>query len=283
MEFSIFTKRPKRVALVLGGGATRGLAHIGVIKALEENNISFNYVVGTSVGALVGAAYSAGLTASEIEQMAKNVTSRDIRRNFLPFTPSVTDGIKEVVINAIGDVDFSKLKRKFCAVAVDVITGNEVDITSGSVADAVAGSCAVPGVFYSVSFGDYRLFDGGLSNNIPANVAKIVFNCDAVISVDVNSTRGQGTDSNKYLDQIMASIRIMMKSNSLKGYLNSDLVIQPDLKRFKRTKLNGIDEMIAEGYNATIFQMDNIKALLSGKKLNDKPQKIKVKKVKNIL
>ena len=283
MEFSIFTKRPKRVALVLGGGATRGLAHIGVIKALEENNISFNYVVGTSVGALVGAAYSAGLTASEIEQMAKNVTSKDIRRNFLPFTPSVTDGIKEVVINAIGDVDFSKLKRKFCAVAVDVITGNEVDITSGSVADAVAGSCAVPGVFYSVSFGDYRLFDGGLSNNIPANVAKIVFNCDAVISVDVNSTRGQGTDSNKYLDQIMASIRIMMKSNSLKGYLNSDLVIQPDLKRFKRTKLNGIDEMIDEGYNATIFQMDNIKALLSGKKLDDKPQKIKVKKVKNIL
>lgn len=282
MEFNFFSKKPKKVALVLGGGATRGLAHVGAIKALEENNIAFNYVVGTSVGSLVGAAYAAGLKASEIEELAKSVKPKDIRKNLLPFTPSVTDGIKDVVKRNLGDIDFSKLKRKLCVVAVDVKTSNEVHITSGSVADAVAGSCAVPGVFYPVDFGDYRLFDGGLSNNIPSNVAKIVFDCDAVIAVDVNSTRGQGTDSNKYLDQIMASIRIMMKSNSLKGYLNADIMIQPDLKRFKRTSLNYVDEMIEEGYNATLFQIDNIKALLSGKTKENKPKKLKVRKVKNI-
>ncbi len=282
MELNFFSKKPKKVALVLGGGATRGLAHVGAIKALEENNIAFNYVVGTSVGSLVGAAYAAGLKASEIEELAKNIKPKDIRKNFLPFTPSVADGIKDVVKSSLGDVKFSDLKRKLCVVAVDVITSNEVHITKGSVADAVAGSCAVPGVFYPVQFENYRLFDGGLSNNIPSNVAKIVFDCDAVVAIDVNSTRGQGTDSTKYLDQIMASIRIMMKSNSLKGYLNSNIIIQPDLKRFKRTSLNYIDEMIEEGYNATLFQIDNIKALLSGKKIESKPQKLKVRKVKNI-
>lgn len=282
MRFNIFSRKPKRVALVLGGGATRGLAHVGAIKAFEENNISFNYVVGTSVGAIIGAAYASGLNASQLENLARNVKPKDIRKNFLPFTPSTADGIAEVVRRNIGDVKFSDLKRKLCVVAVDVITSNEVHITSGSVADAVSGSCAVPGVFYPVEFENHRLFDGGLSNNIPSNVAKMVFDCDAVIAIDVNSTRGQGTDSTKYLDQIMASIRIMMKSNSLKGYLNSDIMIQPDLKRFKRTSMDCLDEMIEEGYKATLFQMDNIKALLSGKKLDKKNKKIKVRKVKNI-
>ena len=282
MELKIFTKRPKKVALVLGGGATRGLAHIGVIKAFEEHNISFDYVVGTSIGSLIGAAYSAGLNSNQITEMAKGVTYRDIRKNFLPFTPSSADGIKEVVRQTVGDKDISQLKRKFCAVAVDVISSKEVHLTKGSVADAVAGSCSVPGVFYPVKFGDYRIFDGGLSNNLPADVPKIVFGCDAVIAVDVNSTRGQGTDSTKYLDQIMASIRIMMKSNALKGYLNANIIIQPDLKRFNRTKLDAIDEMIEEGYKATIFQMDAIKALLRGKKADVKDKKIKVKRVKNI-
>lgn len=282
MEKKLFNKKHK-AALVLGGGASRGIAHIGVIKAFEEHNISFDYVIGTSVGSMIGACYAAGLKSDQLIELARNITIKDIKKGFLPFTPSSTDGIKQIVKNAIGDIEFSELKRKFCAVAVDVITGNEVHLTAGSVADAVAGSCALPGVFYPVNFGDYRLFDGGLSNNIPSSVAKIVFDCDIVVTVDVNSTRGQGTDSNKYLDQIMASIRIMMKSNSLKGYLNSNIVIQPDLKRFNRAKLDFVDEMIEEGYNATIFQIDSIKSLLNGKKVQHKQSKISVKKIKNIV
>ncbi len=282
MEIKLFNKKHK-AALVLGGGASRGIAHIGVIKAFEEHNISFDYVIGTSVGSMIGACYAAGLKSDQLIELARNITIKDIKKGFLPFTPSSTDGIKQIVKNAIGDIEFSELKRKFCAVAVDVITGNEVHLTAGSVVDAVAGSCALPGVFYPVNFGDYRLFDGGLSNNIPSSVAKIVFDCDIVVTVDVNSTRGQGTDSNKYLDQIMASIRIMMKSNSLKGYLNSNIVIQPDLKRFNRAKLDFVDEMIEEGYNATIFQIDSIKSLLNGKKVQHKQSKFSVKKIKNIV
>lgn len=273
-----FSRKPKCVALVLGGGATRGLAHIGVIKALEENNISFDYVAGTSVGSLVGAFYSAGLTSDEMIKIAKNLKVKDIKSGIIPLVPSKTDGIKNLIINNLGDIDISQLKRHFCAVAVDVHSGNEIDFTSGNLANIVAGSCSVPGVFQPVKYGDYLLHDGGLANNIPSNVPKIVFDCDKVIAVDVNSTRGQGTESDKFFDTLLASMRIMMKSNSLKGYLNGDIVIQPDLKRFKSTKLDYVDEMIMEGYNAAIYQMDSIKNLINGKVIKEKIRKFKVNK-----
>lgn len=274
----LLRKKPKRVALVLGGGATRGLAHIGVIKALEENNISFDYVAGTSVGSLVGAFYAAGLTSDEMIKIAKGLKVKDIRSSIIPLVPSKTDGIKNLIINNLGDIDISQLKRHFCAVAVDVRSGNEIDFTSGNLANIVAGSCSVPGVFQPVKYGDYLLHDGGLANNIPSNVPKIVFDCDKVVAIDVNSTRGQGTESDKFFDTLLASMRIMMKSNSLKGYLNGDIVIQPDLKRFKSTKLDFVDEMIMEGYNAAIFEMDSIKNLINGKVIKEKIRKFKVNK-----
>lgn len=274
----LLSKKPKRVALVLGGGATRGLAHIGVIKALEENNISFDYVAGTSVGSLVGAFYAAGLTSDEMIKIAKGLKVKDIRSSIIPLVPSKTDGIKNLIINNLGDIDISQLKRHFCAVAVDIRSGNEIDFTSGNLANIVAGSCSVPGVFQPVKYGDYLLHDGGLANNIPSNVPKIVFDCDKVVAIDVNSTRGQGTESDKFFDTLLASMRIMMKSNSLKGYLNGDIVIQPDLKRFKSTKLDYVDEMIMEGYNATIFEMDSIKNLINGKVIKEKIRKFKVNK-----
>lgn len=274
----LLSKKPKRVALVLGGGATRGLAHIGVIKALEENNISFDYVAGTSVGSLVGAFYAAGLTSDEMIKIAKGLKVKDIKSSIIPLVPSKTDGIKNLIINNLGDIDISQLKRHFCAVAVDIRSGNEIDFTSGNLANIVAGSCSVPGVFQPVKYGDYLLHDGGLANNIPSNVPKIVFDCDKVVAIDVNSTRGQGTESDKFFDTLLASMRIMMKSNSLKGYLNGDIVIQPDLKRFKSTKLDFVDEMIMEGYNAAIFEMDSIKNLINGKVIKEKIRKFKVNK-----
>lgn len=274
----LFSRKPKRVALVLGGGAARGLAHIGVIKALEEHNINFEYVVGTSVGALIGAFYAAGLTSQQMIEYAKSIKTKDIKGGLVPFVPSKTDGIKNVITKFLGDIEIKDLKKHYCAVAVDVKSAQEVHFTKGNLAEVVAGSCAVPGVFLPVEYENYVLYDGGLSNNLPSNVPKIVFNCDAVIAVDVNSTRGYGTDSTKFVDTIMASIRIMMKSNSLKGYLNSDLIIQPDLKRFKSTKLDFVDEMIMEGYNATIFQMEKIKNILNGKNKTKKIKKVKVNK-----
>ena len=260
MFLNFFKK--KKLGLALGGGATRGFAHLGVLKAFEENGITFDFIAGTSVGSLVGAMYAAGFKADEIIEISKTLTPKDIKTNKIFFMPSGPEGIMNLIKKYIGDIDVSELKTPFCAVASDVKSGNEVDIVKGNLAAAVAGSCAVPGVFSDVKFENYSLFDGGLLNNLPSNIPKM-YGCDYVIAVDINSTRGSGTESDKYLDKLLAAFKMSMKSNALKGYLNADIMIQPDLKRFNASQLEGIDEMIEEGYKATIAKMPEIKKMLS--------------------
>ncbi len=260
-----------KLGLALGGGATRGYGHIGALKAFEEYGIEFDFVAGTSAGSLVGALYSAGLSSSEIEGFGMDLTVKDIRTSKIAFVPSKTKGIQAVVKNAVGDINVEELKKPFCAVAVDLKTGNEILITKGNLAKAVAGSCAVPGVFAPVEFEGMNLADGGLQNNIPSDVPRI-FDCDYVIAVDVNSSRGSGTNSTGLIDTLLTSLSILMKSSSLKGYMNADIIIKPDLKKYKSTKVEGKEEMIEEGYLATIEKMPEILNLISKKP--DKKKKI---------
>ena len=168
--------------------------------------------------------------------------------------------------STIGDINIEDLAIPFCAVAVDMLTGEEVDIVSGNLAKALAGSCAVPTVFHAVNFEDKLLFDGGLQNTIPADVLRKL-GCDAVVAVDINSQRGNGTTSVKYFDLIKASVDIMMKSNAIKGYLNADIIIKPNLKRFSARKTDGMHEMIEEGYIATKEMMPKIKEIFKNRKI----------------
>ena len=258
-------KRYKKIGLALGGGASRGLAILGVLKACEEYNIKWDYIAGTSVGALVGGLYAKGVPLTALIEEALNLKVKDIKSG-LPFVPSSTEGIQNLVKKYIPEDSFDNLKIPFCAVVTDVLSGEELHIDSGLISKAIAGSCAVPVVFSPVEWGEDRLlFDGGLQNNIPANVPKLK-GCDAVVGVDINSTRGSGAKSRKYFDVVGASVGIMMKSNSIKGYLNADLMITPDLKRFDKTKLDGVKEMIEEGYRATIDKMPEILQIFKRKR-----------------
>ncbi len=265
-QIIVETKRKvKKFGLALGGGGARGFSHIGALKAFEEHNIKFDYIAGTSVGAIIGASLAAGKTADELLKLALSLRERDIRTNFVPLTPSKTDGIEKILIENLGDIEFSDLKIPFCAVVVDIKTGTELHITKGNLAKAVAGSCAVPGIFSPVEFGEHLLFDGGLINTIPANVPKLN-NCQITIGIDINSTRGSGAKSKKYFDLLGASIGVMMKSNTIKGYLNADIMIQPNLKEFKSTKLAGAQEMFDEGYRATQEKIPEILKLFAKRK-----------------
>ena len=260
---NLFRKKIK-VGLAFGGGGARGLSHIGVIKAFEEYGLEFDYVAGTSVGSLVGAAYAKGLTSEQMNERAKKLRVKDIRTNKIFFMPSKTDGLQNLAIELFGDIDIEQLPKPFSAVAVDLKTTKEVCISHGSLAKALAGSCCVPGIFQPVEFGDRLLCDGGLQNTIPANVPRY-FGCDYVVAVDCNSTRTYGTDSSKVLDVLSCSIRILMKSNAVKGYIGSDVMIATNNKRFKSTKLDGLDEMVELGYKNAIDMMPEIMKLFSGK------------------
>lgn len=258
--------KPKAVAgLALGGGGARGFAHIGVLKAFEEAGIDFPIVTGTSVGSIVGSLYAYGLGYEDMIEIAKGLNEKDIRTSRLFFKPSPSQNIENLMKKIYGDITFADLKRKFSLVTVDVISGDEIVLSEGNLAKAVSGSCAVPLVFSPVEWGDYRLVDGGLSNVVPADVARIN-GAEVVISVDINSTRGEGTTSIKTLDTFFAIFRIAMKATAYKCQMNSDLIIKPDLKAYKSTKLSGSETMIEEGYRATMERMDDIMGLLGIKK-----------------
>lgn len=269
----IIGRKPK-IGIAFGGGGARGFTHIGVIKAFEEYGLKFDYVAGTSVGSIMGAAYAAGKSWQQLYNIAKDVKVKDIRTNKIPLMPSKTDGIESVMINALGDINIEQLKTKFSAVAVDIKSTKEVCISHGNLAKAVTGSCCVPGVFVPVEFGDMLLCDGGLQNTIPADIPRY-FGCDYVVAVDCNKSRTYGTDSSKFIDVISCAIRILMKSNAVSGYINADVIIAPETKRFKSTSTDGFEDMIEEGYKAAIDIMPEIIKLFRKRKVFKSKPKFK--------
>lgn len=262
--FNLFKKKKRKIGLCLGGGGTRGFAHLGAIKAFEEYGIKFDVVAGTSVGSLVGALYCANLNFEKMYEISKTVQPKEIRKSKFGFMPSSTTGLQNLIKDNVAYENLQDLPIKLLVVAVDLKSGEEIDFETGEIASVVAGSCAVPAIFTPVQYKEYNLIDGGVMNNIPANVLK-ENGCDIVLTIDVNSTRGSGTESLRTVDSIMASFGIMMKNNSKSGYTYSDLIIKPDIKKYKSTKVEGADDMIQEGYNATMALMPQIIQLIKKK------------------
>ncbi len=256
-------RKKHKIGLCLSGGGTRGFSYIGVFKALEENGIKFDAVAGTSIGSLFGAMYASGMTADEMKKWAMAAKETDFRKAKLGFLPSKMDNLAEKINQIMPNKKIEDLLIPYYAVAVDVRTGEEKHFDSGDLAPIITGSCAIPGVFCPVKYKNMVLVDGGVSNNIPADVLRIN-GCDIVITIDCNCTRGGGTNSNSLVTQFFTSVGIMMANNSKKGIKLSDLIICPDLKRFNSLKLKGREEMIAEGYRVTIEKIDEIKKLFSG-------------------
>ena len=253
-----------KIGLALGGGASRGFAHIGAIKAFEEAGLVFDFVAGTSVGSLIGAMYASKMTSEEMIEIANGIKEKDIRNSKIVFVPSKSENIENIVKSVLGDIDIQDLPIPFSPVVVDLKSTEEIALRRGNLSKAVAGSCAVPGVFTPMKFENMMLCDGGLQNTIPADIPKL-FGCDYVVAIDVNSSRAYGTESSKVLDVMGASIRILMKSNAIKGYVFSDVMVTPDLKEFKSTKFEGWQQMVDEGYRATKAKIEEIKELFTRK------------------
>lgn len=236
------------IGLCLGGGGARGFAHIGVLRAFEEYGVKYDLCVGTSAGALVGAIACCGCRAEDIYAYGEKLNMRDIRSKNLLISAS-TDGIKKVVEDNVGKRKIEELPTKFCAVATDLVSAREILLCEGDLGTAVAASCCVPQFFKPVILNDLHLVDGGLLNNIPADVCRML-GADYVITVDVNPTRYAGTEELGSIAVIKASFSIMMANSSYKGYLNSDIMIKVDTEKFKSYSKDGFDTMYALGYEA---------------------------------
>ena len=254
-----------RLGVAFGGGGLRGIGHIGVIKAFEELGIKPDFIAGTSAGSIFGSALAFGLTSSQMIEHLKKLRVKDIRDSKFIWKPSNSENIEEMLKNIFKkDLVFSELQIPLTIVATNIINGDEVDITSGSVAKASSGSCAVPGIFTPVVFGDMHLVDGGLHNNVPADVVRHM-GADIVIAVEVNRARGQGTESMKLMDVLKASLGIMMQANVEKKLEYADIVIKPDLEKHSSMKIGDVDEMIQAGYDAVMSHKDEIITALTTK------------------
>lgn len=219
-----------RIALVLGGGAARGFAHVGVIRALEQEKIPIDLIVGTSVGSLIGAIYASDLSSFDLEWTAFQLEKDDLfdfgvmsAVSGMGFAKG--DKLEAWVRGHIKTTNLENMKIPFAAVATDLNWGQKVVLDSGSVARAIRASAAIPGVFQPVQHQGKILVDGGVVDNIPIAVAKAK-GADLVIAVDISANVGN-TNITNLLGVTLQATNIMFALNVERSKKAADVLITP--------------------------------------------------------
>jgi NTE family protein len=257
-----------KIGLALGGGAARGFAHIGVIKALEAQGIVPDIVVGTSAGSVVGAMYAAGNNGFELQKMALDMDEATISDWALPLFNKVSgvlkgEALQNYVNKSVHNQPMEKLKIRFGAVATDLQTGQPILFQRGNTGQAVRASSAVPSVFQPVKIGERSFVDGGLVAPVPVRFAREM-GADFIIAVNI-STQAEMQAAVSSLEVLMQTFNIMGKQLNEFDLKNADIVIQPALGTMKSNDFNGRNLAILAGEQATAALMPLIKAKLKAR------------------
>ena len=243
-------KTGRKVALVLGGGAARGVAHIGVLKVLQSHGISFDLVVGTSIGSLVGAVYALGIPIEKFEQMALKTTWRDLA-DFVISKTGFLEGrnLDRVIKESIEEKDFDDLKIPLAVVATDIENGEEIVLTKGPLAKVIRASCSIPGIFIPVRIDSQLLVDGGLKSSVPTDVAKKM-GADFIVAVDVGFCVKKGKVSNIF-QVLFQSLQIIGNELSRFQSREADVAIKVRLGQdIDQMAFHKAKEIIASGEKA---------------------------------
>jgi len=254
--------KPK-IALVLGGGAARGFAHVGVIRALEQEKVPIDLIVGASVGSLIGAIYAYDMNSFELEWTAF-LLEKDSLFDYGMFTAftgmgvAKGDKLEEFVKSKVPVVNIEDLKMPFAAVAADLNRGTRVVLDKGSVARAVRASSAIPGVFPPVDHQGKMLVDGGVIDNIPVSVAREK-GADIVIAVDISENVINFNITN-LLDVMLQSITIMGAENAKYKKKEADVLISPKVGDVGMQDFTQKKRCMMAGIEATQKAMPDIKA-----------------------
>jgi len=219
--------RPK-VALVLGGGAARGFAHVGVIRALEQEKIPIDLIVGTSVGSLIGALYAYEQNSFELEWTAFGLQKDDLLDYALlsaSMGPIKGERLEAFVARHIPVANIESLKIPFAAVATDLNRGQRVVLDHGPLPRAIRASCAIPGVFQPVDYQGKLLVDGGAVDNLPVAVAREKA-ADIVIAVDISQNVTNFNITN-LVDVTLQAANIMFSENVRQRRRDADILISP--------------------------------------------------------
>jgi NTE family protein len=252
---------PVKIGLALGGGAARGFAHIGVIKALEAQGIVPDIVVGTSAGAVVGSLYSSGLSGFELQKIALDIDESQIGDWSLPDRGVFKgEALQNFINRAVANRPLEKLPRSFAVVATDLKSGEAALFRSGNTGMAVRASSAVPGVFQPVNINGRDYVDGGLVSPIPVRAARGL-GADFVIAVDISVNPRDARTANTF-DVLLQTFAIMGQSIGRYEKTEADIVIRPVTAELPATDFAGRHRAVLEGEKAAAAAMADIKEKL---------------------
>ena len=264
---SLGSKKPK-IGLALGGGAARGFAHIGVIKALEAQGIKPDLVVGTSAGSVIAALYASGNSGTELNRMALTLDEASITDWALPFSGKFGgmikgDALQSTVNRLVKNQRIENMPIPLGIVATDLQTGAGILFQRGDTGQAVRASCSVPGVFQPSVINGREYVDGGLVSPVPVRYAKQM-GADFVIAVNI-STEPSTQDTSGTLGVLLQTTSIMGQSINQFELDNAQIVIRPQLGTMKGTDFKSRNAAVLAGEEAAINQMSQIKYRLGMK------------------
>jgi NTE family protein len=256
---------PKRckVGVALGGGFARGIAHIGVLRVLEENRIPVDYVAGTSVGALVAATYASGTPLTEMEGQGAATRFRDFGRWTVSRMGMASNERLEDYLHKFTPARyFHELKLPLCIVASDLISGESVYFTDGEIGPALRASCAYPGLFLPVEYRNHILVDGFLTETVPAPALRRM-GADVVISVHLEPGLLDGKPRNT-IEVISRSFSIIQMAATQRWRSMSDVLIEPDVHHVLWDEFVKTPQLVAAGEAATRAALPKIRQALEG-------------------
>lgn len=253
-----------RLGLALGGGAVRGAAHLGVLKALDDAELKPHCLSGTSIGAFVAALYAFGKTPDDILEIIRELDFLDIARIRLHKLGLMShDDMGKLIVKAIGEKNIEDSPIPLAIVATDLVSGQPVVFTEGPIVSAVLASTCIPGLFSPVSIGDKLLVDGGLVENVPVSQLPKL-GADVVVGVNLNGSPDYGAPDD-LIDVLFNATDIAIDTTTRIQMHSADVGINLSLSQYERTNPAHIQSLYDEGVNAA---KDAIPAILQS--LDDK-------------
>ena len=246
------------IGLALGGGAAKGVAHIGVLKALEDANIEVDYIAGTSVGAMIAALYAFKVDVETIGSLARRLTMSKVTSFKLNKTGFFsTESLRELMLEYVGDVAIEDAAIPLSIVATDINSGEEIILTSGSVVDAVCASAAIPGIYIPVEINGRTLVDGGLVQNVPIEALQTA-GAGVTIASHLNSV-SHYQEISHVLDVMRNAFEIAVSQHTQDQLKEADLLISMDLSDFSlRDNTERYDELFNIGHQAAAVQLTKL-------------------------
>lgn len=283
-----------RIALVLSGGGAKGFAHVGVLKVIDSLQIPIDYVVGTSMGSIIGGLYASGYNAGEIEDLIRRqdweyILTDRISRKYIPLSlrdeydrytlsfpirskrrsllpkglvhgQNIMNLFCRLVYDYDGSDNIEDISTKFACVATDLVTGKAVVIDSGFIVKAMRASMSIPYVFTPVDNDDMLLVDGGMCNNFPANVVRDM-GAGIIIGVDVQSGMKSKKDIRSGNDMIDQAMYILGEEAYRESLKEVDIYIKPNVKEYRISDFYSADSLIVRGERAALKTIEELKAL----------------------